>query len=553
MKNRKKSAWIPAFGIAWLAAVFFLEPTVHAQTGRRFALLIGNGDYQDGTLISGSDNAEALGPVLKQIGFDVKTVTDANLKTMSEELVNFGARIEGASAVLFFYSGHGFQLNGESYLLPVGGSQREDRSLPLRKVLNTLALASRAQVKLMILDACRSKADIEGSQQGWAKPQAGPENLVQAFATLPNMVAVAEGPLSPYTKALVARFREPGLNLKQFFTEVRNDVTEDSSHGQHPQFPTTEGLDGADDEFRLSEPARIEARVELADDDLIVLLNGKLALNHQTQEALPKEELRKHLELKSGENELTVLLSNQKSLRHGLAWERANGWGYKLRLIGPDGQELTSPECGGKDPCFSGGEEIPFKNGPHHGKTFVVATAKLDVDPTSGMSPRVSLREVKTDLWQNAPFWARDQDLLYFISITKLPLGLEIVGNVKDFFEILVKEVLGVRVNVPDPNRIYSVVRGNVALKELVIQCMDDSPWHAARMADFEDGLKKAKNGDPKPFDGFVENLNECIRKLAEDSGFTVARNDIRVCTSFEDWTKEGSQPSNHGSHVSQP
>lgn len=547
MKTRKKSAWIPAFSIAWLTAFFFLEPTVHAESGRRFALLIGNGDYKDGKLLNGSANAEALGPVLEQIGFEVKTITNANLKTMTDELAIFGPTIDGASAVLFFYSGHGFQRDGESHLLPVGGS-----SLPLRKVLDTLAQAGSGAVKLMLLDACRTKADILESQQGWAKPPAGPENLVQAFATLPGLVAIAEGTLSPYTKALVGRFRQPGINLKQFFTDVRNDVIEDSSHGQQPQYPTTEGLDGADDKFLLSPSASVEARIELADDDLIVLLNGELALNHQAyqaKEAIPQEVFRKDLKLKSGDNRLTVLVSNHKTLRNGLAWERANGWGYSLRLFGPDGQELKSPECR-QTPCFSGAEEIPFKDGPHHGKTFVVATAQIYVDPTSGMSPKVSLREVKTDLWKGSdiPFWAKNQGLLYAVSLTKLPLGIEIAGNVKEFFETIVKVMLKISVNIPDPDKIYSVVRGNVAFRELVVFCMDSPQWRATRMADFEKGLNDARKGEPKPFDGFVESLNECIRdRAARVSGLPVTGDDIRVWTAFENWTKEPNQPGSSG------
>jgi|GEM_PF-4229394 len=551
MNTRKKFA---AIGIVWYVAIFSLAPTAHAGTGKRVALLIGNGDYNDGKPISGKNSVLAMKPVLEQIGFETTIVTDANLGKIRGALESFKARLEGASAVLFFYSGHGFQLKGESYLLPVGGSPQEDRSLPLQEVLDTLARASSSEVKLMILDACRSKAGIEESQQGWAKPQATAEGIVQAFATLSGLDASSgqDGALSPYTKALIGRFRQPGVNLKQFFTEVREDVIENPNHSQNPQYPTTEGLDRVNDKFLLSPAASVEASVELADDDLIVFLNGKLAINHQTQGVVAKEDfLQKHLDLKSGKNELTVLVSNEKTLRNGLAWERANGWGYALRLFGPNGQELTWPECGGKDPCFSGGEDVPFKNGPHHGKTFVVATATLYVDPTSGMSPRVSLQDVKTDLWKDSetPFWAKDQQLLYAVSITKLPLGIEIAGDLKKFFETIVKVMLRVRVNIPDPDKIYAVVRGNAALKEFVVYCMDSSQWRTTRMADFEEGLEKARDGKPKPFDGFVERLTECVRDRAVVApGLPATRNEIQICTSFEDWTKEASQPGSSGS-----
>jgi hypothetical protein len=196
----------------------------------------------------------------------------------------------------------------------------------------------------MILDACRSKAGVAGPQEGWARPQATAEGVVQAFATLSGLDASSgeDGSLSPYTKALIKRFRQPGVDLKKFFTQVRDDVISDSENSQNPQYPTTEGLDRARDDFLLSPPASVEARVELADDDLILFVNGQLTLNHQTQGVVTERDfLQKHLELRSGENDLTVLVSNQKTLRNGLAWERANGWGYRLRLFGPNGRELT--------------------------------------------------------------------------------------------------------------------------------------------------------------------------------------------------------------------
>lgn len=551
MNTWKKSAAKLAIVGVWLLTAFSLESTAHAGQGKRVALLIGNGDYKDGRLISGKNNIHAMRPVLEQIGFEVKTVEDADQARIEQELTLLGERLEGASAVLFFYSGHGFQLENESYLLPVGGSARKDRSVPLKKVSRTLARASGA-VKLMILDACRSKAGIAEPQEGWAKPQATAEGTVQAFATLSGLDASSgeDGAQSPYTKALIKRFRQPGVNLKQFFTQVRDDVISDPESRGNPQYPTTEGLDGVRDDFLLSPPAFVEARVELADDDLIVLLNGELALNHQTEGVIPKEDaLRQRLQLKSGENSLIVLVSSQKTLRNGLAWERSEGWGYKLRLLGPGGRELTSPECGGQDPCFSGGEEIPFKNGPHHGKTFEVATAKLDVDPTSGLSPRVSLRDVKTDLWKDnrIPFWFKDQELLYAVSLTKLPLGIEVTGNLKQFFETIVKGILKVEANIPDPDKVYSIVRGNRILKKHVVYCMDSAEWHDIRQADFENSLKEARKGQPKPFDGFIDRLSECIRHGAKREGLPVGDDDTLVWTAFEDWTKEPRQPDGAG------
>jgi len=554
-----------SLGLSWLNLA--VQPA-SADPEKRVALLIGNSDYGDGKPVSGREDAAAMKDKLGLIGFtdtDIVMVPDASLKQMNDELERFKDRMRDASVVVFFYSGHGFHRGKESYLLPFDGSILPKHSLPLKNVLQSLAHAPEALVKLVILNACRTEIepgdepkDLEKPEPGLAMPQKTPWRVVQAFATSPGLEANSgkDGSLSPYVKALLDHLLEPGIDLHQLFSAVREDVIRvtSTSNGQYyPQFPVAYGLEygpkGIPENFVLSPPAHVEARVGLADDDLIVLLNGELALNHQALEALPQKEFRKPLELKSGKNELILLVSNQKTLRHGLAWERTNGWGYKLRLIGPDGP-LISPECGGQDSCFSGGEEVPFKDGPHHGKTFKVATATLYVDPSSGMSPRVSLQNVKTDLWKNTevPFWAKDQELLYAVSLTKLPLGVAVAGNLQEIFDLIVKNVLEVQKNVPDPNKIYNVVRGNAALQELVAPCIEGPDYCDERMKDFKQSLVAARKGASKPFDGFVERLNECIRdRAARKPGFAIPREDIRVWTAFEDWTSEPDQPPNPG------
>lgn len=557
MMRRKWFTFPSALAIssAWLMLAVLALPRTSTAAEKRVALLIGNSRYYDGNPVSGREDAEAMAKTLGLIGFkdvDVTTWLDADMETMEKSLGPFKEAMKDAKVVIFFYAGHGFHLGTESYLMPVDGSTYPDASIRLHDVLQSFAQAPDDAVKLVILDACRSSLPLPRGQKGLAEPQSAPKGVIQAFATSPGEAAPNGGAdsISPYTSVLLRHLAKPGIDLLELFSKVYDEVTagtKNSRYPLHPQFPTL--LLSKIPKLYLSEPARIEARVEVADDDLILFLDEKLVLNHQTRGAFPKEELRKRLELKSGKNALTVLVSNHKTLRNGLAWERTNGWGYSLQLFGPDGQELTSPQCA-QTPCFSGGEEIPFKNGPHHGKTFVVATAQIYVDPTSGMSPKVSLREVKTDLWKSndIPFWAKDQGLLYAVSLTKLPLGIKVVGDVKKFFETIVKATLGVRANIPDPDKIYSVVRGNVALRDLVVFCMDSPQWRDTRMADFEKSLNSARDGQPKPFDGFVERLTECVRdRAAGVPGLPDARDEILVWTAFEDWTEEPNQPGSAG------
>lgn len=569
MRSRPTPWWLILFGLVWLNLA--AQPA-RSDAGKRVALLIGNSDYGDGKPVSGRADAAAIEHQLELLGFtgtDVVTVPDANLAQMNAAIKNFQDRMKEASVVVFFFSGHGFHRGDESYLIPKDGSTSSGRAIPLKNVLKSFDFAPDALVKLVILNACRTKIgsgddpqDPEKPEQGMAPPQGSAWRVVQAFATSPGLDTNSgkDDELSPFVQALSDHLLEPGIDLQELFSAVREDVirsTSNSNGRYNPQFPVAYGLEDGQD-FVLSPPARVEATVELADDDLIVFLNGKLALNHQTQGVVAKKDsLQKYLELKSGTNELTVLVSNQKTLRNGLAWERANGWGYKLQLTGPNGEKLSSPECGGQDPCFSGGEDIPFKNGPHHGKTFVVATANLYVDPTSGMSPRVSLKDVKNDLWKNSedseiggkvPFWAKDQELLYAVSLTKLPLGVAVAGNLQEVFDMIVKNVLEVEKNIPDPNKIYNVVRGNAALREFVAPCIEGPAYCDDRMKDFKEGIDAARKGVSKPFDGFVEKLTECIRqRAAQKPGFTIPAEDILVSTAFEDWTSEPNQPPNPG------
>jgi hypothetical protein len=512
----------PAFGSAGL-----LE--------KKVALVIGNSAYP-GDEVSGEKNAISMVAVLRQLGFTVPEPV-LNKETVDEitpELTVFGKEIKDASVVVFFYSGHGFQRGGENYLMPTHGGYKPKTSLPLGTVLQTLGLAPDAAVKLVFIDACRTpKSAPSDLEPGLAKPGPSPIGVLQAFAASPDQPAVsgAADSLSPYTQALLRHIKEPGLDLLTFLTRVREEVSTES-FGE--QLPTEEGLSGIPSNFYLRRSVLAQASLEGIDDDLTLLVNGNIVLTGEAEGKGPQP-----FTLRAGHNPLLILVSNQATRHNGQSWERTEGWSYKLRLFGPGGTELTAPGCAWSKPCFADNEDVPFKDGPHHGKTFVVATADLYVDPqTAGLE----LREVNTKVWKNgAPLWAQQQEILYEIpvrsfpisKIVGLPFGIDIMDLIRNVQNLLVTFHVG-EVKLPDFDSIVGVVRGNGTFRGAVIACMDQD--RADREADLKKSVDALKAGNAKPFGPFDDSLAACVSKrVLNQVGNTLRPEDIKVWTAFED------------------
>jgi Caspase domain/Putative peptidoglycan binding domain len=180
-------------------------------------------------------------------------VEGANLTRdkMTERLLEFGKKAEGADVALFFYAGHGIAVNGTNYLLPVDADLKSEMDVKLGAAINVdLTLEQTmndAKVKLVFLDACRDNpfaAKIKSSasatrsvsvQTGLAEMKSGEGTLI-AFATGPGQTALdgQEGTNSPFTRALIAHITTPGVEIQQAMTEVRAQVNEETNKGQLP-------------------------------------------------------------------------------------------------------------------------------------------------------------------------------------------------------------------------------------------------------------------------------------------------------------------------------
>jgi Caspase domain/Putative peptidoglycan binding domain len=226
--------------------------TAHtAKADKRVAFVVGNGAYKNvAQLPNPPIDAKAMAGVLRNVGFDVVEGTNLTRDKMTERLLEFGKKAQGADVAVFFYAGHGIAINGTNYLLPVDADIKSEMDVKLGSAINIdLTLdqtMSDAKVKLVFLDACRDNpfaAKIKSNsstrsvsvQQGLAEMKSGEGTLI-AFATGPGQTALdgQEGTNSPFTRALVAHITTPGIEIQQAMTEVRAQVNEETNKGQLP-------------------------------------------------------------------------------------------------------------------------------------------------------------------------------------------------------------------------------------------------------------------------------------------------------------------------------
>lgn len=217
------------------------QASVAPEAQRRVALVIGNGAYADSPLKNPVNDARAMAASLRELGFEVISRENANLQQMDEAVREFGRRLERARVGLFYYAGHGMQIKGRNFLIPVGARfEHEDevayRSLDAGQVLDKMDSA-KTQVNLMILDACRNNPFhtlFRAKRQGLAEMEA-PAGTLIAFATAPGSVALdGSGNNGVYTKHLLKQMKEPALPVEQAFKRVRIGVAEETRERQIP-------------------------------------------------------------------------------------------------------------------------------------------------------------------------------------------------------------------------------------------------------------------------------------------------------------------------------
>src|SRR4051794_25705375 len=240
-------AAIRCFAIC-LVVVFGLLAEARAAEPR-VALVIGNGAYRSGPELDNNRNdADDISEQLKRVGFAVIDGRDLDRSAMYAALGRFAQRVRGTDAGLVYYSGHGMQINGQNYLVPVdlklaGSSFTPFDLVKLDDVVE--ALNYTAGVKIMVLDACRdnpfanSVADNKSSRgvatRGLAKIERS-QGMLIAYSTQSNSVAAdGVGRNSPFTAALVREIQVPGLEVATVFRRVAINVNRETQGAQTPE------------------------------------------------------------------------------------------------------------------------------------------------------------------------------------------------------------------------------------------------------------------------------------------------------------------------------
>ena len=209
---------------------------------KRVALVIGNGAYKNQSPLKNTLNdAEDISAMLQSLGFQVTKKINADRIEMRQAIREFGKNIIGASVGFFYYSGHGMQVKGRNFLIPVNTDiQTEDEvvdeAVDAGLVLRKMEKAS-CRINIVILDACRNNPfarSFRSAQTGLAQMDA-PTGSLLVYATAPGKTAEdGRGRNGTFTKYLLKHIKTPNLELGQMLKKITRDVVQETSNGQIP-------------------------------------------------------------------------------------------------------------------------------------------------------------------------------------------------------------------------------------------------------------------------------------------------------------------------------
>lgn len=247
---------LAAFAAA-LLVICLASPS--ALAGKRVVLVIGNSNYQNvPALTNPANDAAAITEMFKKAAFDVvESRRDLKSLEMRRALRDFGDRARGADIAVIYFAGHGLEVDGNNYVVPVDAvlerdADVEDEAVSLNRFL--LAAEPATQLRLVILDACRDNPFAKKMKRTIASRSVG-RGLVGVEANKPNTfiafaakegstAADGDGQNSPFSTALLKHLTTPGLDIRKAFGYVRDDVMSATGNQQEPY--TTNSLGGND-------------------------------------------------------------------------------------------------------------------------------------------------------------------------------------------------------------------------------------------------------------------------------------------------------------------
>ncbi len=244
-----------------------------ALADARVALVIGNGAYTDmGSLRNPANDAKLMAKTLKKLGFDVTLALDVDQKEMRRRIRDFGAALIAGgphTTGLFYYAGHGVQVDGENFLVPIGADIKAEGDVSIEAVSANTVLAQMQYgntdgVNLVFLDACRNNPlsrSFRAGTRGLARLDA-PRGSFVGYSTAPGDVSVdGDGANSPYALALSAEMQKPGEAIEEVHRAVRLQVLDATNKQQTPwdssSLTATVTLAGAAQPVAVAAPAPV--------------------------------------------------------------------------------------------------------------------------------------------------------------------------------------------------------------------------------------------------------------------------------------------------------
>jgi uncharacterized caspase-like protein len=215
-------------------------PGAIAATERRIALVIGNSTYTSGPLKNPVNDAADMAAALKRTGFTVTLKKNANLQEMVEVIEEFGNNLKKGGVGLFYYAGHGVQVSGVNYLLPISARIKKESDVRFQAVDAGRILAEMENanngLNIVLLDACRDNPfgrTFRNASRGLAIVTNAPTGTFISYSTGAGQVARdGEGRNSPYTSAVLKYMQEPAMPITDVFIKVRQKLRKET--GQVP-------------------------------------------------------------------------------------------------------------------------------------------------------------------------------------------------------------------------------------------------------------------------------------------------------------------------------
>jgi len=238
-------------GRAMLVLVCLCGLAEAAGGERRLALVIGNGEYASvSPLTNPGNDAKAVAQSLRELGFEVTLALDLDKSSFEKQVRDFANSLDGAQAAVFFYAGHGLQVDGRNYMVPVDAELADEADLPFELVSLDIVLQRLAHnriTSIIFLDACRNDplgeklakslgARSNAVGQGLASVYASVGTLI-SFSTQPGNTArdgTGDGKNSPFTEALLRHIPTPNVDVLSVMKQVRRDVVEQTKKAQVP-------------------------------------------------------------------------------------------------------------------------------------------------------------------------------------------------------------------------------------------------------------------------------------------------------------------------------